>query len=87
MDRLFINIILIPVKLARGVNGSTFAEQDILVHDSNDGTVLGLYNTSNSANTIIIDMMNVNTLDINSMIGMEEYGHRHQQHHHLHHGQ
>jgi hypothetical protein len=64
-DRLIIAIIPIPFKLARGMNGSTFAEQGILVHDSNDGAVLGLYNTSNSANTNIVDMMIVNTLDIN----------------------
>jgi hypothetical protein len=28
-DRLIINIMLVPFKLARGMNGSTFAEQGI----------------------------------------------------------
>jgi hypothetical protein len=72
MDRLIINIILIPFKLASGMNGRAFAEQGILVHDSNDWTVLVLYNTSNSSNTNIIEMMIVNTLDINSTIGTED---------------
>jgi hypothetical protein len=34
-DRLIINIILIPFKLARGMNGSTFAKQGILVQRRN----------------------------------------------------
>ena len=42
------------------------------MHDGNDWTMLGLDNTANTTDTYIIDMMIINTFNINSTVSAED---------------
>jgi type IV secretory pathway protease TraF len=65
--------LLLTSLLAWGMDSRSFIEQGILVHNANDGTFLGLYHTSHSANIYVGTLVIVNSSDIN-LTSSFEYG-------------
>jgi hypothetical protein len=65
-------IILIPLKLTRGMNSGSLIEQCILVLDANNRTLPSLDHSTNSANVYVSALMVVNPSDVNSSSSFED---------------
>ena len=61
-----VNVVLVALNLATGMNGFALSNICILVHDGNNRTTLGLNNTTNSHNWEVGELMIINPTHINS---------------------
>ena len=65
--RAIINLVLEPLELTTGVYSFSLTSVGILVHDSNNRTLLRLDNTTNSNNGKASKLMAINATNINSL--------------------
>ena len=59
-------LILEPFQLTTGMNSLTLASVSIPMHNSNNWTVVGVDNSTNSDDRKIIDFVTINATDIHS---------------------
>jgi hypothetical protein len=62
LNGVIIDVIATPFKLTRGMNSTALSSVRILMHNSNNLTMLSVYDCTNSADWDILDHVVVNTV-------------------------
>jgi hypothetical protein len=72
LDRVIVNVILVPLQLCIGVNGAPTADAGILVHDGDHITMLGFDNPISGKDGNVADLMIILSLNVYTAQGFKD---------------